>query len=138
MYIIYIFAGSGFEAFFWSLQNLSSQSLCVEVNEQPFQFKREKRVYQLPIKIAANPNSPVYEIEVEGQELFQLLVCVLKSLDDLDFSPNANNIAKFQFPETPPRTYLTPMVNLTLSHATKDQTDLSTSISLHDEVNDSS
>ena len=58
---------------------------------------------------------------MEGQDLLQLLVFLLKSLVELDYNPD--NIAKFLFPETAPWTFLTPIVNLTLSYAKKDQTD---------------
>ena len=57
-----------------------------------------------------------------------------ESLEELDFNPDI--IAKFQFPETPPWTYPTYMVNLTLSYAKKDQTDLSKYLSLHNQVKD--
>ena len=43
----------------------------------------------------------------------------------------------FQFPETPPWTCATPMVNLTLSYAKKDQRDPSIYLSLHNQVKDS-
>ena len=55
-------------------------------------------------------------------------------MEELDFNPDI--IAKFHFPENPPWIYLTPMVNLTLSYATKDQTDPSKYLSLHIEVKD--
>ena len=41
----------------------------------------------------------MWTILIEGQVLFQLLVYMLTSLEELDF--NTDNIAKFQFPETP-------------------------------------
>ena len=59
---------------------------------------------------------------------------VKESLEDLDFNPDI--IAKFEFPETPPWTYPTAMVDLTLSYAKKDQTDPSQYITLHNEVKD--
>ena len=59
---------------------------------------------------------------------------IKEPLEELDFDPDI--IAKFEFPETPPWTYPTTMVNLTLSHAKKDQTDPSKYISLHNEVKD--
>ena len=37
-------------------------------------------------------------------------ICVRESLNELDFNPDI--IAKFQFPETPPWTYPTPMASL--------------------------
>ena len=46
---------------------------------------------------------------------------IKESLEELDFNPDI--IAKFEFPETPPWTYPTAMINLTLSYAKKDQTD---------------
>ena len=57
-----------------------------------------------------------------------------ESLKELDFDPDI--IAKFEFPTTPPWTYPTAMVNLTLSYAKKDQTDPSKYISLHNEAKD--
>ena len=42
---------------------------------------------------------------------------IKESLGELDFDPDI--IAKFEFPETPPWTYPTVMVNLTLSYAKK-------------------
>ena len=59
---------------------------------------------------------------------------IKESLEELDFDPDIT--AKFEFPETPPWTYQTAMVNLTLSYAKKDQTDPSKYISLHNEVKD--
>ena len=59
---------------------------------------------------------------------------IKESLEELDFDPDI--IAKFEFPETPPWTYPTAMVNLTLPYAKKDQTDPSKYISLHNEVKD--
>ena len=47
-------------------------------------------------------------------------ICVKKSLEE--FNSNTVSIAMFQFPETPPWTYRTVIVNLTLSNA-KDQAD---------------
>ena len=52
----------------------------------------------------------------------------------MDFDPDI--ITKFEFPETPPWTYQTAMVNLTLSYAKKDQTDPWKYLSLHNEVKD--
>ena len=54
-------------------------------------------------------------------------------MEELDFDPDS--IAKFQFPETPPWTYRSTS-DLTLSHTRKDQTDPSTYVGLHNEVND--
>ena len=48
-------------------------------------------------------------------------ICIRESLEEFDFNPDM--IAKFQFPETPPWSYPTSMVNFTLSYAKKDQTD---------------
>ena len=59
---------------------------------------------------------------------------IKESLEELDFNPDI--IAKFEFPETPPWTYPTAMINLTLLYAKKDQTDPSKYISLHNEVKD--
>ena len=59
----------------------------------------------------------------------------MESLEELDFNPDI--VANFQFPETPPRTYLTPIVNHSLSYAKKYQTDPSKYLSLHNEVKDS-
>ena len=59
---------------------------------------------------------------------------IKESLEELDVDPDI--IAKFEFPETPPWTYPTAMVNLKLSYAKKDQTDPSKYISLHNEVKD--
>ena len=50
----------------------------------------------------------------------------------MDFDPDI--ITKFEFPKTPPWTYPTAMVNLTLSYAKKDEMDPSKYISLHNEV----
>ena len=58
----------------------------------------------------------------------------MESLEELDFDPDT--IALFEFPETPPWTYPTAMVNLTLSYAKKDQMDPSKNITLHNEVKD--
>ena len=55
-------------------------------------------------------------------------------MEELDFDPDI--IAKFLFPEIPPWTYPTAMVNLTLLYAKKDQTDPSKYLSLHNEVKD--
>ena len=55
-------------------------------------------------------------------------------MEKLDFDPDI--IATFEFPETPPWTYPTAMVNLTLSYAKKDQKDPLKYISLHNEVKD--
>ena len=123
----------------------SVQCLCVEANELPLQLRRGKLALLIAIKIAAHQNNPVYEtiltpgmwtISVEGQESFQPLVFVSKkSLEESDFNPD--NIAKFQFPETPPWTCLTPVVNLILSYAKKNQKDPSIYLSIHNKVKDS-
>ena len=55
-------------------------------------------------------------------------------MEELDFDPDI--IVKFEFPETPPWTYPTAMVNLTLSYGKKDQTEPLKYISLHNEVKD--
>ena len=54
---------------------------------------------------------------------------ILESLEELDFTPDI--VAKFQFPETAPWTYPTPICNLTLSSAKKDQMDPLKYLSLH-------
>ena len=59
----------------------------------------------------------------------------MESLKKLDFNPDI--VANFQFPETPPRTYPTPIVNHSLSYTRKYQTDPSKYLSLHNEVKDS-
>ena len=121
-----------------------ADSLCVEANELPLRLRREKLALQFATKIAANPNNPVYDTIFNPRyvELFRRKPRVIstfgirikESLEELDFNPDI--IAKFEFPETPPWTYPTAMVNLTLSYAKKDQTDPSQYISLHNEVKD--
>ena len=118
--------------------------LCVEVNELPLRLRREKLALQFATKIAANPNNPVYDtifnpryVELFGRKprvIPTFGIRIKESLEELDFDPDI--IAKFEFPETPPWTYPTAMVNLTLSYAKKDQTDPSQYISLHNEVKD--
>ena len=79
--------------------------------------------------IASHLNNPVYEtFNLRYVDHFStrlrvipIFGIVLKSLEELDFNPD--NIEKFQFPETPSWTYLTPIVNLTLLYAKKDQMD---------------
>ena len=94
--------------------------------------------------MAANPNNPVYDtifnprcVDRFGGEpgvIPTFGIRIKESLEELDFDPDI--IAKLEFPETPPRTHPTDMVNLTLSYANKDQTDSSKYISLHNEVKD--
>ena len=85
---------------------------------------------QFTITIAAHLNNPAYEtFNLQYVDHFSTRLwviptfgIVLKSLEELDF--NLVNIEKYQFPETPPWTYLTPkFVNLSLSYAKKDQMD---------------
>ena len=57
---------------------------------------------------------------------------VKETFEELDFNPDI--IAKFPFPETPPWAYLTPMVNLTLSYASKNQKYPFIYMSSHNEV----
>ena len=71
---------------------------------------------------------------VENQVIPTFGICIKESLEESDFDPGI--IAKFKFPETPPWTYPTAMVNLTLSYAKKYQTDPSKYLSLHNEVKD--
>ena len=121
-----------------------AQSLCVEANELPLHPRREKLALQFATKTAANPNNPVYETIFNPRyvDLFRRKprviptfgIRIMESLEKLDFDPDI--IAKFEYPETPPWTYPTAMVNLTLSYAKKDQTDPSTYLSLHNEVKD--
>ena len=121
-----------------------AHSLCVEANELPLRFRREKLALQFATKIAANPNNPVYKTIFNPRyvDLFARKPRVIptfgirikESLEELDFDPDI--IAKFEFTETPPWTYPTAMVNLTLSYAKKDQTDPSKYISLPNEVKD--
>ena len=108
-----------------------AQSLCVEANELPLHLRREKLALQFATKIAANPNNPVYETIFNPRyvDLFARKPKVIptfgirikESLEELDFDPDI--IAKFEYPETPPWTYPTAIVDLTLSYAKKDQTD---------------
>ena len=77
------------------------------------------------------PINPVYDtifttwyVDLFGRKprvIPTFVICIKESLEELDFDPDI--ITKFEFPETPPRTYPTAMVNLTLSYAKKDQTD---------------
>ena len=71
---------------------------------------------------------------VENQVIPTFGIRIKESLEELNFDPDI--IAKFEFPETPPWTCPTAMVNLTLLYAKKDQTDPSKYISLHNEVKD--
>ena len=99
---------------------------------------------QFATKIAANLNNPVHDTILNPRyvDLFARKLRVIptfgihikESLEELDFDPDI--IAKFEFPETPPWTYPTAMVNLTLSYAKKDQTDPSKYLSLHSEGKD--
>ena len=121
-----------------------AQRLCVAANELPFQLRREKLALQFAIKIVANSYNPVYQtiFNPRYMDLFGRKPRVIPTfgirirefLEEIDFDPNT--VAKFQFPETPPWTYPTPMVNLTLSYAKKDQTDPPKYISPHNEVRD--
>ena len=121
-----------------------AQSLCVKANELPLRLRREKLALQFATKIAANPNNPVYETIFNPRyvDLFARKSRVIptfgihikESLEELDFDPYIT--AKFEFPETPPWTYPTAMVNFTLSYAKKDQTDPPKYRSLHNEVKD--
>ena len=61
-----------------------------------------------------------------------IVIQTFESFEELDFNPNI--IAKFQFPESAPWTNPIPIVNLTLSHVTKDQTYPSIYTLLHNEV----
>ena len=105
-----------------------AHSLCVEANELPLRLRREKLALQFTTKIAANPNNPVYDTIFNPRyvDLFgpprvipTFGVRIKESLEELDFDPDI--IAKFEFPETPPWTYQTAMVYLTLLYAKKDQ-----------------
>ena len=121
-----------------------TQSLCVEANELPLHLRREKLALQFSTKIATNPNNPVYDTVFNPWyvDLFARKPRVIptfgirikESLEELHFDPDI--IAKFEFPENPPWTYPTAMVNLTLSYAKKDQMDPSKYLSLHNEVKD--
>ena len=86
---------------------------------------------QFAIKVAANANNPVYETIFNPQYVDHLSrkqrviptfgICVREPLE-LNFNPDI--IANIHFPETPPLTFsLTPMANLTLSNAKKDEMD---------------
>ena len=113
-------------------------------NELPLHLRREKLALQFATKLAANTNNPVYKTIFNTQyaDLFSRKPRVIptfgirikESLEELDFDPDI--ITKFQFPETPPLTYPTPTVNLTLSYAKKNQTNPSKYLSLHNEVKD--
>ena len=113
------------------------------MNALALHIRREKLALQFATKIAANPNNPVHEtiFNPRYEDLFgrkpnvipTFGIRIKESLEEVDFDPD---IAKFEFPETPPWTYPTAMVNLTLSYAKKDQTDPSRYISLHKQVKD--
>ena len=85
-----------------------AHSLCVEANELPLCFRREKLALQFATKIAANPNNPVYETIFNPRyvDLFARKPRVIPTfgirikelLEELDFDPDI--IAKFEFPET--------------------------------------
>ena len=121
-----------------------AQSLCVGANAIPLHLRREKLALQFVIKIVAIPNNPVYETIFNPQYVDlssgkprvipTLGIHVRESLEELDFKPDI--IAKIQFPETPTWTYLTAMVNLTLSYTKKDQMDPSKYLSLQSDVKD--
>ena len=121
-----------------------SQSLFVEANELPVHLRREKLALQFATQIAANPNNPVYDtifnpryVDLFGRKprvIPTFGIRIKESLEELYFDPDI--IAKFEFSEASSWTYPTAMVNLTLSYAKKDQTDLLKHISLHNEVKD--
>ena len=106
------------------------------MNKLPLHLRREKLALQFATEIAVNPNNPVYEtffntwyVDLFGRKprvIPTFGIRIKESLEELDF----------EFPETPPWTYPTVMVNLTLSYAKKDLTDPSKYISLHNEVKD--
>ena len=91
-----------------------AHSLCVEANELPLSFRREKLALQFATKIAANTNNPVYEtifnpryvvlFARKPRDIPTFGIRIEKSLEELDFDPDI--IAMFEFPETPPWTYI--------------------------------
>ena len=126
--------------------NYPAHSLCDEVNELPLHLRKEKLALQFTIRIAANPNYSVNKTIFNLQYVDYLNrklrviptfgICVREFLEELNnFYPDI--IAKFQFLETPLWTYVTQMVNLILTYATKDRTDPSIYSSLHDHVKNS-
>ena len=109
-----------------------------------FAVEEKKLALQFATKIAANPNNTVYDtifnpryVDLFGRKprvIPAFGIRIKESLEELDF--DLDIITKFEFPETPPWTYPTAMVNLTLSYAKKDQTDPLKYLSLHNEVKD--
>ena len=88
-----------------------SRGYCPDTaNELPLHLRREKLALQFAIKIADNPNNPVYDSIFNPRyvDLFSRKPTVIptfgirikESLEELDFDPDI--IAKFEFLETPP------------------------------------
>ena len=78
--------------------------------------------------MASNPNSHVYFypncmdcLSRKYRVIPTYDTAIIASLSELDLNPDI--MAKLQFSETFPWTYLTPIINLILSLATKDQRD---------------
>ena len=113
-----------------------AHSLCVEANELPLRLKREKLALQFATKIAANPNNPVYDTIFNPRYVNLFARKPIARVIPTFGIRIKESSQSLNFPETPPWTYPTAMVNLTLSYAKKDQTDPSKYISLHNEVKD--
>jgi hypothetical protein len=106
----------------------AEESLGVEANEPPLALRREKLALQYASKIAAIPSNPAYDciFNPNNETLFANkpkaipTFRIKESLETLEF--DVDNIAKFQYPDTPPWTYAV-NVNLAISEARKDSTD---------------
>ena len=105
-----------------------ADSLAVEADEPPLStFRRDKLALQYLSKVAACPDNPVHSIIFEPKYggLFETKPSSIAAFGiryqdagkDLQLHPE--NVAKFQFSETPPWT-LTPLhINLEIAHTKK-------------------
>ena len=119
-----------------------ADSLEVEADEMPLTLRREKLTLQYVSRVASNPSNPAYDsvFKLNHVELFRskprvipsLGVRVQESLEALGFDPD--HVAKFEFPETPPWTYVPVSINLSMSAYKKDGTASAVFKSAHSEV----
>ena len=119
-----------------------ADSLAVEADELPLSIRRDKLALQYISKVAACPENPVHDIifepkygglfETKPSSIATFGIRYQDAVKDLKLHPE--NVAKFQFPETPPWT-LTPLnINLEIAHAKKSDTNPAFYQAAHKEI----
>lgn len=122
-----------------------ADSLCVEANEPPLEYRRIRLGLQYVAQLMSNESNPAHNLVLKPRwvELFDNSPRAIKPLGlrlrahmaEVGFEPNST--ARVEFPKIPPWTMKTPRISFDMSFAKKEVVDPSVFRSRFHEIRDS-